>query len=138
MMRKNFIRGQWRSSRGKAFLNINPADTRQILGHYPETTPEELNLAVEAALEAFDTWRLTPVPRRADILMRAGRLMEIHKKRLALIMTREMGKVLKESLGDVQEAIDMAYYTAGEGRRLDGQTLPSELRNKAAMTFRMP
>jgi len=138
MTQKNFIRGQWRSSRGPSFANINPADTRQILGHYPETPSKELNLAVEAALEAFDAWRLMPVPRRADILMRAGRLMEVHKKRLALIMTREMGKVLKEALGDVQEAIDMAYYTAGEGRRLDGQTLPSELRNKAAMTFRMP
>jgi len=138
MTQKNFIRGQWRVSRGSSFANINPADTRQTLGYYPETTSEELNQAVDAALEAFDAWRLTPVPGRADILMRAGRLMELHKKRLALIMTREMGKVLKESLGDVQEAIDMAYYTAGEGRRLDGQTLPSELRNKAAMTFRMP
>ncbi len=137
-LRQNFIQGRWITSRGAPFVNTNPADSRQTLGHFPESTPEDLEKAVTAAQEAFESWRLTPVPRRADILMRAGLLLERHKERLALIMTREMGKVLKETRGDIQEAIDMAYYVAGEGRRLDGQTLPSELKNKAAMTFRMP
>ncbi len=137
-MVKNFINGQWAASHGKPFSNVNPADSRQNLGFFPESTKEDIDKAVSAAREAFDGWRLTPAPRRADILMRAGLLLERQKERLARVMTREMGKVLKETRGDVQEAIDMAYYVAGEGRRLEGQTLPSELKNKAALTLRMP
>lgn len=138
MKTKNFIQGRWQSSRGAAFPNINPADTRETLGYFPESTAEDINKAVYAAQQAFDAWRKTPVPHRADILMRAGLLLEKKKETLARIMTREMGKVLKETRGDVQEAIDMAFYVAGEGRRFDGQTLPSELPNKTALTLRMP
>ncbi len=105
---------------------------------FPPPTAEDVALAVAAAKKAFATWRLVPAPKRAEILVRAGLLLQERKEQYARDMTREMGKVLAETRGDVQEAIDEAFYVAGEGRRLFGQTTPSELQNKFAMSVRMP
>jgi aldehyde dehydrogenase (NAD+) len=123
---------------GKTFLNLNPADHSDIVGEFPASGPEDIGLAVAAAKKAFATWRLVPAPKRAEILIRAGQLLQERKEQFARDMTREMGKVLAETRGDVQEAIDEAYYVAGEGRRLFGVTTPSELVNKFAMSVRMP
>jgi alpha-ketoglutaric semialdehyde dehydrogenase len=136
---KNFINGEWvDSSSGLAFEDRNPANTRELIGLFPRSTAEDVDAAVRAAAEAFEPWRLTPAPRRAEILYRAAETLVSRKDDLARDMTREMGKVLAESRGDVQEAIDMTYYMAGEGRRLFGQTTPSELPNKYAMSARQP
>ena len=136
---KNFINGEWvDSSSGIAFEDRNPANTREVIGLFPRSTAEDVDAAVRAAAEAFEPWRLTPAPRRAEILYRAAETLVSRKDELARDMTREMGKVLAEARGDVQEAIDMTYYMAGEGRRLFGQTTPSELPNKYAMSARQP
>lgn len=136
---KNRIGGRWASSRsGKSLPDSNPADTRDILGRFPDSDARDVDLAVRAAAEAYESWRMVPAPKRGDILLRTGLLLEKRKKELARLMTREMGKVLKEAEGDVQEAVDMAFYLAGEGRRLFGRTSPSELRNKFAMSVRVP
>lgn len=135
----NYIAGKWvKAEWGKTFENRNPADTSLLIGRFPESTLEDVEKAVEAAEKAYDSWRLVPAPKRGDIILRAGLLLEKHKEEFARLMTREMGKVLKEARGDVQEAIDMAYYVAGEGRRLFGKTTTSELKNKFAMSIRMP
>jgi aldehyde dehydrogenase (NAD+) len=105
---------------------------------FPASSEEDVNLAVEAAREAYKSWRLVPAPKRAEILFHAAELLVARKEDFAHDMTREMGKVLAETRGDVQEAIDMTYYMAGEGRRQFGQTTPSELRNKVAMCVRVP
>jgi acyl-CoA reductase-like NAD-dependent aldehyde dehydrogenase len=123
---------------GKTYQNINPADSSDVVGRFPASGPEDVDAAVRAAHEAFKTWRLVPAPKRAEILYKTGELLTQRKEKYAREMTREMGKVLAETRGDVQEAIDTAYYMAGEGRRLFGQTTPSELRNKFAMSVRMP
>jgi acyl-CoA reductase-like NAD-dependent aldehyde dehydrogenase len=136
---KNYINGEWVESRsGKAFENRNPADHDELVGMFPASTPEDVDAAVEAAKAAFQSWRLVPAPKRAEILFRAAELLVRRKEDLARDMTREMGKVLAETRGDVQEAIDMTYYMAGEGRRQFGQTTPSELPNKFAMCVRQP
>lgn len=136
---KNFINGEWVESRsGKAFENRNPANKDELIGMFPAGTPEDVDLAVEAAKEALKTWRKVPAPKRAEILFRAAELLVRRKEELARDMTREMGKILAETRGDVQEAIDMTYYMAGEGRRQFGQTTPSELPNKFCMTVREP
>ncbi len=136
---KNFINGEWVEARsGKAIENRNPADTDELIGMFGASTEEDTNNAVEAAKEAYKKWRLVPAPKRAEILFRAAELLVKRKEDLARDMTREMGKVLAETRGDVQEAIDMTYYMAGEGRRLFGQTTPSELPNKFAMSVRQP
>jgi alpha-ketoglutaric semialdehyde dehydrogenase len=136
---KNFINGEWvDSSSGLSFEERNPANTRELIGLFPRSTAEDVDAAVRAAAEAFEPWRLTPAPRRAEILYRAAETLVSRKDELAQNMTREMGKVLAEARGDVQEAIDMTYYMAGEGRRLFGQTTPSELPNKYAMSARQP
>ena len=136
---KNFINGEWvDSSSGLAFEDRNPANTRELVGLFPRSTAEDVDAAVLAAAAAFEPWRLTPAPRRAEILYRAAETLVKRKDELARDMTREMGKVLAEARGDVQEAIDMTYYMAGEGRRLFGQTTPSELPNKYAMSARQP
>jgi len=136
---KNFINGEWvDSSSGLLFEDRNPANTRELVGLFPRSTAEDVDAAVRAAAEAFEPWRLTPAPRRAEILYRAAETLVSRKDDLARDMTREMGKVLAEARGDVQEAIDMTYYMAGEGRRLFGQTTPSELPNKYAMSARQP
>jgi alpha-ketoglutaric semialdehyde dehydrogenase len=134
---KNFINGEWVDSRsGKAYENRNPANTDELVGMFVSSTGEDVDAAVGAAKEAYKKWRLVPAPKRAEILFRAAEMLVDRKDEFAKDMTREMGKVLAESRGDVQEAIDMTYYMAGEGRRLFGQTTPSELPNKFAMSVR--
>ena len=136
-MFKNFINGEWVESRsGKAYDNRNPANTDELIGMFVSSTDEDVDAAVDAAKEAYKTWRLVPAPKRAEILFRAAELLLQRKEDFSKDMTREMGKVLAETRGDVQEAIDMTYYMAGEGRRLFGQTTPSELPNKFAMSVR--
>ncbi len=135
----NLIGGEWRPAlSGKTILNLNPADHSDVVGEFPSSHAEDVALAVEAAKKAFATWRLVPAPKRAEVLVRAGLLLQQRKEQYARDMTREMGKVLAETRGDVQEAIDEAFYVAGEGRRLFGVTTPSELQNKFAMSVRMP
>jgi aldehyde dehydrogenase (NAD+) len=136
---KNLTGGEWLPAKsGKTFQNVNPADHSDIVGEFPASGPEDVDLAVAAAKKAYATWRLVPAPKRAEILFRAGSLLAQNKEKFAQDMTREMGKVLAETRGDVQEAIDEAFYVAGEGRRLFGKTTPSELQNKFAMSVRMP
>jgi acyl-CoA reductase-like NAD-dependent aldehyde dehydrogenase len=135
----NLIGGQWVPTRtAKTFLNINPARHDDVVGEFQASGARDIDAAVNAASDAWKTWRLTPAPKRAEILYRTGELLLQRKEQYAQEMTREMGKVLAETRGDVQEAIDTAFYMAGEGRRLFGQTTPSELQNKFAMSVRMP
>lgn len=134
----NYIGGTWRSSHtGQTFERRNPA-TGAVDGVYTSSDAQDVDEAVAAAKEAFKTWRLHPAPKRGEILFTAARILEDRKEDLAREMTAEMGKVISEARGDVQEAIDMAYYMAGEGRRMFGQTTPSELRNKFNMSVRKP
>jgi acyl-CoA reductase-like NAD-dependent aldehyde dehydrogenase len=136
---KNFINGEWIEARsGKAIENRNPASTGELVGMFPASTQEDVNLAIDAAKGAYEKWRLTPAPKRAEILYRAAEILIERKEDYSRDMTREMGKVLAETRGDVQEAIDMTYLMAGEGRRQFGQTTPSELPNKFAMSVRTP
>jgi aldehyde dehydrogenase (NAD+) len=136
---QNLIGGQWLPAlSGKTILNLNPANHCDVVGAFPSSHAEDVDLAVAAAKKAFNPWRLVPAPKRAEILLRAGLLLEQRKEDYARQMTREMGKILIEARGDVQEAIDEAFYVAGEGRRLFGQTTPSELENKFAMSVRVP
>jgi alpha-ketoglutaric semialdehyde dehydrogenase len=134
---KNFINGEWVAAKsGRTLKNRNPANTDEIVGEFPRSGPEDVDAAVSAARNAYKSWRLTPAPKRAEILFRVAELLLKCKEEFSRDMTREMGKVLAETRGDVQEAIDMTYYMAGEGRRLFGQTTPSELPNKFAMSVR--
>src|SRR5215469_8930319 len=136
---KNFIDGEWvESSTGETFEDRNPADTREIVGIFQKSGKADVDAAVEAAKRAFAKWRLVPAPRRAEIVFRAAEMLLERKEEYSRDMTREMGKVLKETRGDVQEAIDTAYYMAGEGRRQFGATVPSELPDKFAMAVRAP
>src|ERR1700704_427039 len=136
---KNFIGGEWVESRsGQTYENLNPADTRDVIGVFQRSDKRDVDDAVSAARQAFERWRLVPAPKRAEIIYRAGEILLERKEEYARLMTREMGKVLKETRGDVQEAVDTAYYMAGEGRRQFGVTVPSELPNKFAMAVRMP
>lgn len=135
----NYIGGQWVPSvTGEFFENRNPADTRDLVGLFPQSNEEDVNRAVAAAKEAYAKWRLVPAPKRGELLYKLGQLLIERKEAYARDMTREMGKILKETRGDVQEAIDITFFTAGEGRRLYGQTTPSELPNKFAMSVRQP
>ncbi|HEX9959919.1 MAG TPA: aldehyde dehydrogenase family protein [Pyrinomonadaceae bacterium] len=135
----NYIGGEWiKSASGEWFENINPADTSDVVGRFPASNEEDVNAAVEAAKAAATKWRRTPAPRRAELLYRLGEILAKNKNQYTRDMTREMGKVLKEAGGDVQEAIDCTYYTAGEGRRLHGFTTPAEMPNKFAMCVRQP
>lgn len=135
---QNYIGGQWQSAQdGQTFPNYNPA-TGELLGYFPLSVEAEANAAVAAARAAFEKWRLVPAPRRGEILYRAGELLLRRKEELARTMTQEMGKILKETRGDVQEGIDMAYYMGGEGRRLFGYSVPVELPNKAGVAMRDP
>ena len=136
---KNYINGEWVETRGgKAIENRNPANINDLVGIFPASTEEDVAAAIDAAGNAFEKWRLTPAPKRGEILYRAAELLTQRKEEFAQDMTREMGKVLEETRGDVQEAIDMTYLMAGEGRRQFGQTTPSELPNKFAMSVRTP
>jgi len=136
---KLYIDGKWvNSNSGKTFPSLNPAKPKQILGKFQKGNEVDVEKAVEAAEKAFDSWSNTPAPKRGLIILKAAELLKKNKEKLAKLMTREMGKVIAEARGDVQEAIDMAEYMAGEGRRLFGHTTPSELKDKFCMTMRMP
>ena len=135
---QNYIGGAWQGAQsGETFPNYNPA-TGELLGYFPLSGEAEANAAVEAARAAFEKWRLVPAPKRGEILYRAGELLKQRKEELARVMTQEMGKVLKETRGDVQEGIDMAYYMGGEGRRLFGYSVPVELPDKSGVAMRDP
>src|ERR687895_2374776 len=135
---QNYIAGEWvDAAGGETFESVNPANGDAI-GVFPRSGAEDVDRAVSAAKAAFEEWRLVPAPKRGEILFRFGQLLSEQKEDLAQLMTHEMGKVLPEARGDVQEAVDMAYYMGGEGRRLFGQTTPSELRDKFNMSVRMP
>ncbi|MFZ3047804.1 MAG: aldehyde dehydrogenase family protein, partial [Desulfatirhabdiaceae bacterium] len=136
---KNFINGQWVPAQsGKTFENINPADKHDKIGNFAFSGPEDLNAAVSAASNAFNDWKRVPAPKRGDMLRKAGNIFTRRKDELARIMTREMGKPVFETKGDIQEAIDTAYYAAAETRRLFGYNTPSELPDKMNLSFRVP
>ena len=136
---KNFIAGEWVApSTGEYMEDRNPADWRDLIGRFPKSGKRDVERAVRSALKGFEAWKRVPAPIRADVMRRAGDIMVRRKEEIARAMTREMGKVLTETRGDVQEGIDTAYYAGGEGRRLFGHTVPSELRDKWAMTTRRP
>jgi alpha-ketoglutaric semialdehyde dehydrogenase len=135
---KNYVGGEWTAgASGETFESRVPA-TGETLGTFPRSTADDVDRAVAAAKAAFEEWRLVPAPERGNVLFRFARLLEEEKDALTELMSREMGKVLAEAGGDVQEAIDMAMYMGGEGRRLFGHTTPSELRDKFQMSLRMP
>jgi acyl-CoA reductase-like NAD-dependent aldehyde dehydrogenase len=136
---RNFIAGRWIApATRRYFENRNPANVRDLIGRFPESGPEDIAAAVSSAREGFRKWSRVPAPARGDVLKRVGDLLVERKEAIARAMTREMGKVLAETRGDVQEGIDTAYYAASEGRRLFGHTVPSELRSKWAMSYRRP
>lgn len=136
---KNFIAGEWvEPSTGAYFENRNPADLTDVVGKFPLSNSVDVDRAVASAKRGFELWKRTPAPQRGDILRKVGDIMTARKDEIADAMTREMGKPLTETRGDVQEGIDTAYYAATEGRQLFGRTVPSELRSKWAMTFRRP
>src|SRR5436309_11180362 len=132
-----FIGGKWKKSEGKRFETINPA-TGEVLATFPSATKEELGDAVRAAKGAFERWRKTPAPRRGEMLLEAARIFRRKKEELGRVVTSEMGKVIAEGRGDVQEVIDFYEYAAGEGRRMFGDTVPSELPSKMCLTIRLP
>jgi acyl-CoA reductase-like NAD-dependent aldehyde dehydrogenase len=135
---QNYINGKWVDSKsGETFQSINPANKEEVIGIVARSGREDIDQAVRAAQEAYDGWRLFPSPRRGEILFRAAEILLRNKESLGKLETREMGKILPEGLGDVQEAIDMGYYMAGEGRRLSGETVPSELANKDMKSVRV-
>ncbi len=136
---QNFVGGSWTdAASGERFENRNPADTRDLIGTFPKSGPADVDRAVQAAQRGFAQWSRTPAPVRGEVLRRVGELLVQRKETIARAMTREMGKVLVETRGDVQEGIDTAFYAATEGRRLFGRVVPSELRSKWAMSFRRP
>jgi aldehyde dehydrogenase (NAD+) len=136
---QNYIAGAWTPSvSGRTFENRNPADNAEVIGLFQDSMVADVDAAVEAAAKAYPSWRLVPAPKRAELLLAAASRLVEQKETFARDMTREMGKVLEETRGDVQEAIDMTQFMAGEGRRQYGQTVPSELRDKFAMSVRQP
>jgi acyl-CoA reductase-like NAD-dependent aldehyde dehydrogenase len=136
---QNLINGKWVDAKsGQEFENRNPANWDEVVGTFPKSSREDVDVAVKVARAAFEKWRLVPVPKRGDIMKRVGDILVARKEEVARLMTREMGKVLVETRGDVQEGIDTAYYAGGEGRRLFGQTAHSELPNKFNMSIRVP
>ncbi len=136
---QNFIDGKWVDAlSGQTFENRNPARWDEVVGIFPKSGKEDVERAVQSARRAFEKWRLVPAPKRGDIMRKVGDLLVAKKEDLARQMTREMGKVLAETRGDVQEGIDTAYYASSEGRRLFGHTVPSELPNKFNMAIRVP
>ena len=136
---RNFIAGEWVApAEGRYFQNRNPADADDLIGRFPDSTARDVDAAVRSAQKGFALWSRTPAPVRGDVLRRVGDLLVERKEAIADAMTREMGKVLAETRGDVQEGIDTAYYAATEGRRLFGHVVPSELRSKWAMSYRRP
>ncbi len=135
---RNYIGGEWvDATSGETFESTNPA-TGELIGVFPKSTVEDTDRAVDAAKDAYESWRLVPAPKRAEILFRVAQSFVEHKDELTELMVQEMGKVRAEAGGDVQEAIDMTYYMAGEGRRMFGQTTPSEMPDKFQMSVRLP
>jgi len=135
----NLIDGKWKpAASGRTLKSVNPANIEDVVGVFPSSGKADIDEAVDAARRAFEGWRLTPAPKRGEILFKAAHLIEKNKEALGRLVTREMGKILSEGLGDVQEAIDMAFYMAGEGRRLSGETVPSELPMKDCKSIRVP
>lgn len=136
---QNFIGGAWRDSRsGETFVSTNPAHTSEVIGYYQKSTAADIEDAIEATSKAQRGWAATPAPERGEIILRAAVILERRKEELAALMTREMGKIIRETRGDVQVAIDVAKFIAGEGRRAEGETVPSALPNKFCMTIRHP
>jgi acyl-CoA reductase-like NAD-dependent aldehyde dehydrogenase len=136
---RHFIAGAWADSiSGQTFESRNPADRRDVIGRFQQGTAADVAMAIKAAETAGPMWRRTPAPKRGEIMFAFAHLMAEHKERLSRAMTREMGKVLAEARGDVQEGIDIAFLMAGEGRRMAGETVPSELPDKWAMSVRQP
>jgi alpha-ketoglutaric semialdehyde dehydrogenase len=136
---RNYIGGRWtNAASGRTFEDRNPARRDEVVGIFPASGPEDVEKAQAAAAKAYESWRLVPAPKRGEILIQVGLRLKERKEEIARIMTREMGKVLLETRGDVQEGIDTAFFIAGEGRRLYGDTTPSELPNKFAMSIRQP
>lgn len=138
MLVQNYINGRWvEAQSGERYVDLNPA-TEEPVAEVVKSDERDVAAAVEAAAAAFEKWRKVPAPKRAEILYRVGQLLVERKEELARLLTREMGKVLPEARGDVQEAIDMAFYIGGEGRRLLGYTAPVEMPNKFGMAIRDP
>ncbi|HEC78416.1 MAG TPA: aldehyde dehydrogenase family protein [candidate division WOR-3 bacterium] len=136
---KNFINGKLvDSSSGRTFENRNPANWDEVIGLFPKSNVEDLNMAVEAAKKAYKKWRAVPWPKRSEIMRRVAEKMIEKKEELSQLMTREMGKVIKETRGDTQEGIDTALYASVQGRKYFGYTLPSELSDKSCITKREP
>jgi aldehyde dehydrogenase (NAD+) len=136
---KNYIGGKWAAAKsGKTFPNRNPADRDDLIGDFPASDAKDVDAAVAAAAKAYDGWRKTPAPKRGELIFKVGEILTRRKEEIARAMTREMGKVLKETRGDVQEGIDTAWVHGAEGRRLHGFTAPSELPNKAGWAIRTP
>ena len=132
---KNFIGGMWlESESGAVFSSHNPVD-EALIGVAVNSSIRDVEAAVAAAQQAFAEWRAWPAPRRGEILYTVARILEERKESLSRLMTQEMGKVIVEARGDVQEAIDMAYFMGGEGRRLNGYTAPVEMPNKFGMAL---
>ena len=135
----NYIAGEWVPSvSGETFDNTNPARTSEVVGRFQKSVPADIDAAISAAEAALPAWRAMPAPARGEILLRAALLFEARQTELAQAMTREMGKPLRETIGDVQTAIDFGKYVAGEGRRAEGETVPSSLPDKICMTIRQP
>ncbi len=136
---KLYIDGKWiNSESGEIFKRVNPANYNEVLGKFQQGNAKDVDKAIDAAEDSYEKWRQVPPPRRGQILFKVAQLLKEQKEELARLMTREMGKVLAETRGDVQEAIDTFELIAGEGRRLFGRTTTSELPNKFAMTVRTP
>ncbi|MEC4814950.1 MAG: aldehyde dehydrogenase family protein [Scytonema sp. PMC 1069.18] len=136
---RNYIAGKWLNVvSGASLESRNPSDRHEVVATFPRSTASDVETAIASARKAYRTWRLVPAPVRAEYIYRVGELLLKYKEELAQLISREMGKPLTEARGDVQEGIDCAYYSAGEGRRLFGQTTPSEMPNKFAMTVRVP
>ncbi|MEO0087806.1 MAG: aldehyde dehydrogenase family protein, partial [candidate division WOR-3 bacterium] len=136
---KNFIDGKWVPSvTGKTYEDRNPANYDEVIGIFPQSNYEDVEKAIKAAKKAYEYWKKIPAPKRGEILRKAGEIMLQRKEELARLMTQEMGKILKEARGDVQEGIDTAFYAFGEGRRLFSYTTTSELPNKMAFVIRQP
>ena len=126
---KNFIGGKWRDSTGARVKDLNPADVTDVVADAPASTAAEAAEACAAAMRAFEAWRQTPAPVRGQILFKVQRRMEERRQELAEALTREEGKTLAESRGEIQRAINVIEFFAGEARRITGETIPSELPN---------
>src|SRR5262245_43401795 len=135
---RNYINGKWTASRGSLYPDINPANKDDILCYSPHSTREEATAAIAAATEAYPKWKATPPPQRGKLLFKAMSLLQQRLEEVSTLLTREEGKILRDSRGEVQRAVNIMEFTAGEGRRLRGSTIPSELPNTLIYTVRQP